>query len=89
MALEIILTASIREAKVLLQSIKPVAIILDILLPNEDAWQFLSELKSSTAYQDIPVICASVVDEKDKGFMLGASEYIVKPVNRNTLFEKT
>lgn len=86
--LQMIPAASIREAKVLLKSVKPVAIILDILLPNEDAWQFLTELKSNPIYQSIQVICATVIDEQDKGFMLGASDYIVKPVERSTLLQK-
>ena len=86
--MQMIPAASIREAKVLLKSVKPAAIILDILLPNEDAWQFLAELKSNTVYQSIPVICATVIDEQDKGFMLGASDYMVKPVDRNTLLQK-
>ncbi|MEJ5362382.1 MAG: response regulator [Spirochaetota bacterium] len=85
---QVFLAGSIREAKNILQSVKPVAIILDILLPNEDSWEFLSELKSKKYYENIPVICATVVEEQDKGFMLGAFDYIVKPVERSTLLQK-
>lgn len=86
--LQMIPAASIKEAKLILKSVKPAAIILDILLPNEDAWQFLSELKSNKAYESIPIICASVVEEQDKGLMLGANDYIVKPIERATLLQK-
>lgn len=86
--LQMVPASSIKEAKLILKTLKPVAIILDILLPNEDSWQFLSELKSDKVYGNIPVICATVVDEQDKGYMLGASDYIVKPIERNVLLQK-
>ena len=35
---------------------KPLAIILDILMPHKDGWQVLHELKADVATQDIPVI---------------------------------
>jgi CheY-like chemotaxis protein len=35
--------------------------------------------------QDIPVILLTIVDEKNRGFSLGASEYLVKPVDRDKL----
>jgi CheY-like chemotaxis protein len=34
---------------------------------------------------DIPVVLVTIVDEKNRGFSLGASEYLVKPVDRDKL----
>jgi CheY-like chemotaxis protein len=73
---------AIRKAKTL----KPALITLDILLPKKDGWDVISELKSDPDTKDIPVVIISVVDEENKGFALGASEYIVKPVLRDDLF---
>jgi signal transduction histidine kinase/DNA-binding response OmpR family regulator len=60
----------------------PAAIILDIMLPRLDGWDFLAQAKDDLDTADIPVIIVSIVDERGKGISLGAAEYIVKPVNR-------
>jgi diguanylate cyclase (GGDEF)-like protein len=66
----------------------PFAVILDIMLPGKDGWQILQELKSDTRIKDIPVIIMSIIDNQSLGFALGATDYLIKPVNRTTLFEK-
>ena len=68
--------------------ISPVAITLDIMMPEKDGWQVLYELKQSPLTQDIPVIILSIVDNKKLGFSLGAAEYIVKPINKDLLLHK-
>ncbi len=68
--------------------LRPAAITLDIMMPGKDGWQVLQELKSSPATQDIPVIILSIVDDKNRGFSLGAAEYIVKPINKKVLLNK-
>jgi signal transduction histidine kinase/DNA-binding response OmpR family regulator len=67
------------------ESLRPVAIILDILLPDLDGWDVLQRLKRSEATRDIPVIVVSVVDDAPLGFALGAVDYFVKPVAREAL----
>ncbi len=81
---------SIREARQTLQRMKPTAIVLDILMPdeNEDGWSFLTEIKANPATRDIPVIVASLLEEQDKGLSLGAEDYCVKPIERNWLLGK-
>jgi DNA-binding response OmpR family regulator len=63
----------------------PMAITLDILLPGQDGWQVLAELKSSPSTRDIPVVIVSVLDRQPLGFRLGAADYLVKPVEREEL----
>ena len=63
----------------------PMAITLDILLPDQDGWQVLAELKASPRTHDIPVVIVSVLDRQALGFQLGASDYLVKPVARAEL----
>jgi signal transduction histidine kinase/DNA-binding response OmpR family regulator len=77
---------TIRQARQLLQK-RPCAIILDILLNGEDAWKFLAELKSEPETRHIPVLVISAVDDREKGFALGAEAYCVKPVERRWLLE--
>jgi DNA-binding response OmpR family regulator len=66
-------------------SLRPAAIILDIQLPDFDGWEVLQRLKGAEATRDIPVIVVSVVDDAPLGFALGAVDYLVKPVSRDTL----
>lgn len=85
---EVVQARTAKQAMELLGSMKPLAIILDILLEREIGWDFLHELKMNPDTSDIPVIVVSVIDEKEKGFTLGADDYCVKPVERDWLLQK-
>lgn len=67
---------------------KPFAITLDIMLPKKDGWEVLKELKEDADVKDIPVLVISLVDNKDIGFGLGATDYLNKPVSRADLLSK-
>jgi CheY-like chemotaxis protein len=62
------------------KQVKPFAVTLDILMPGLDGWQLLDNLKSDPETRDIPVIVCSIIDDLEKGFNLGATDYLVKPV---------
>ena len=64
------------------RKLRPAGIVLDIVLPELDGWDVLAALKADPELADIPVIVVSMLDERGKGFALGASEYLVKPVGR-------
>ena len=66
----------------------PDAVILDVLLPKVDGWAFLTQLKAEPATKDVPVIITSVIDQKGKGFALGAAHYLVKPVRKEELLRE-
>jgi len=70
------------------REVEPFAVILDIMLPNKNGWQILQELQSDDTTQDIPVIILSIIDNRDLGFALGAADYLIKPVKKETLLEK-
>jgi len=63
----------------------PLAITLDIMMPEKDGWQVLHDLKSDPLTRDIPVILASIVEQKALGFELGAADYLIKPLNADEL----
>ena len=69
------------------RAIQPQAIILDVLLPALDGWSLLAELKADPATAAIPVVIVSMMDERGKGFALGAAEYLVKPVGRSQILD--
>ena len=66
---------------------KPDVILLDLLMPGKSGWETLYKLRSTPATAGIPVIITSVMDEKKMGFALGAADYLVKPVAKETLLE--
>ena len=65
--------------------LRPVAITLDVMMPEMDGWSVLSALKSDAVLRDIPVVMVTMLDDPERGFTLGASDYITKPVNRQHL----
>jgi signal transduction histidine kinase/DNA-binding response OmpR family regulator len=65
--------------------LSPAGVILDILLPGIDGWEVLAQLKADPRTARIPVIVVSMLDERGRGFALGAAEYLVKPVGKEQL----
>lgn len=65
--------------------LSPAAITLDLLLPDGNGLKTLHQLKKDPATQNIPIIVVSVLDERGMGLALGASEYLTKPVEKETL----
>jgi PAS domain S-box-containing protein len=76
------------EALTMARDLKPVAITLDILLPEVDGWEVLNRLKADEATRNIPVIVVSVVDNPALGRALGAFDYFVKPVDGKALLSR-
>ena len=68
------------KAKERAKQLKPFAITLDIMMPGYDGWQVLTDLKSSPETRDIPVVICSIVEDEEKGFSLGAADYLIKPI---------
>ncbi|HMA37457.1 MAG TPA: response regulator [Chloroflexia bacterium] len=69
----------------LARALHPVAITLDVLMPNMDGWAVLTTLKADPELADIPVLVLSIVDNPELGFSLGAAEYLIKPVAADRL----
>ena len=70
-----------REGLELARRLRPAAITLDVLMPGLDGWAVLSQLKADPATADIPVIMMTIVDDRNLGFALGATDYLTKPVD--------
>ena len=70
-----------KEARETLRKERIDLILLDIILPDIDGFQFLEELKKDSKTKDIPVIIISNLGQKEeikKGKKMGAADYIVK-----------
>jgi DNA-binding response OmpR family regulator len=69
----------------LAKQVHPVLITLDVVMPDCDGWSILSKLKADSELSKVPVIMVTIVDNEARGFDLGASNYLVKPVDRERL----
>jgi signal transduction histidine kinase/response regulator RpfG family c-di-GMP phosphodiesterase len=68
-----------------IKELAPAAILLDVLMPEKDGWGVLRTLKDDPATKNIPVIICSIVSDKNRGFSLGAADYLVKPIVEDEL----
>ena len=71
----------VRLAKIL----QPEAITLDVMMPGMDGWSVLTSLKANPQTADIPVIMMTMVDDQNLGYALGATEYLLKPIDSKKL----
>lgn len=75
----------IRDGKELKKALKeelPELILLDIMLPGEDGYSILENLKKNQETKDIPVIMVTAKEaeyDKVRGLDSGADDYITKP----------
>ncbi len=78
----------------LARELHPTVITLDVTLasprqagaaPEADGWAVLNTLKSDAELADIPVILLTLLDNRELGYALGASDYLTKPIQRERL----
>ena len=60
-------------------------ITLDVLMPGLDGWSVLQALKADPALAPIPVVMLTILDEQNRGYALGAADYLTKPIQRDRL----
>ncbi len=83
--LKIQVASSGSEGLQLARELQPDVITLDIMMPDMDGWSVLSHLKADPILADIPVIVISFMGDESRGFALGASDYLTKPVDGKRL----
>jgi CheY-like chemotaxis protein len=69
----------------LAHQLQPAAITLDVMMPDMDGWSVLRALKVDPVLHTIPVVMLTMVDDKTRGYSLGATDYLTKPVDRERL----
>lgn len=76
---------SVKQAQAAINKKIPQLILLDISMPDIDGFEFCAMLKADVKTRDIPIIFISALDsveDKIKGFRLGAVDYIAKPFEK-------
>jgi signal transduction histidine kinase/DNA-binding NarL/FixJ family response regulator len=81
----VVAAASGEEGLRLAKQVNPMVVTLDVIMPDCDGWAVLNKLKADPELAEIPVIMVTVVDNETMGFELGASNYLIKPVDRDRL----
>jgi DNA-binding response OmpR family regulator len=64
------------------------AILLDLLMPGVGGYEVLAEIRRASPNAATPVIVVSMLSDqatKDRCIKAGASAYVVKPIERNSL----
>ena len=83
-----VLRSASAAAALALVAQQPLSLIaLDILLPNMDAWAFLSGLKELPDLRRVPVVIISSGAGPNMRFSLGAAAVMQKPISRRKLQE--
>jgi signal transduction histidine kinase/DNA-binding response OmpR family regulator len=85
---QVIPAKNVKEAREALRAFRPLAVVLDVLLQSEHAWDLLSDIKQDPLTKDIPVYVVTVVDNRAKAMAMGADGFHGKPVNRTWLIKK-
>ncbi len=75
------------EALAKLSEVQPEAIILDVMLPNQDGWEVLQALRAHPLGQRARIIICSIINDPELARALGADAFLHKPVDRQRLLQ--
>ena len=81
----VLLAGSGEDALWLAGEAQPQLITLDIMLPDMDGFTVLERLKENPMTSGIPVVIVSVLSDPERGYALGAVDYVSKPFEENKL----
>lgn len=84
---EVLGAANSTEARLIIAETRPTVITLDVMMPQEDGWEFLMALKKEPDTRNIPVLVCSVLNEPQLALTLGAAAYLAKPVTQQALLQ--
>lgn len=82
---------NVMEAEQIMESELPDLILLDLLMPKINGYDFLKKLKSDPQKKNIPVIVVTAVSDQENlqhTLDLGAISYFVKPIDIQELISK-
>lgn len=89
--LDISMAPNGKVALELFKRIQPDLILLDVMMPEVNGFEVCRVLKNNPSMQDIPIIFTTAKNQPediDKGFSLGAADYVIKPFNQMELLAR-
>jgi CheY-like chemotaxis protein len=75
------------QAFVLACKHSPHVIMLDVMMPQIDGWEFLGRLKQHPLTSAIPVVACTILAQEELAFSLGVDAFLHKPVSRQAFLE--
>ncbi|HSS98749.1 MAG TPA: ATP-binding protein, partial [Terriglobales bacterium] len=82
---QVAMAQSCAEALEKANTLRPDAITLDVLMAKGSGFETLVELRKTAAIAHVPIIILSVLEQKQVGFALGATDYLLKPIRKSVL----
>ena len=82
---DVVMASSGTEALEKAIELRPDAITLDVLMANGGGFETLIALRKTADTVNIPTVIVSVIDQRQVGFALGATDYLVKPISKSAL----
>ena len=76
------------EALELSYKLRPDLVILDLMMPDMDGFEYCQVIRKDASFNNMPIIVQTALDEMEhklNAFKLGASDYITKPVDGREL----
>lgn len=83
-----VIVKNLSEARRALRELRPAAILLDVMLGQENSWGLLAEIKREPRLTGVPVLMITTVDDEAKASTLGVDAFMRKPVERRWLLEQ-
>ena len=80
-----------KDGIALVEQVKPRFVISDLSMPEMDGWEFLRELKSAVAIQEVPVIALTahaMKGDRERAIAAGFHNYLTKPLTANTFMDE-
>jgi two-component system OmpR family response regulator len=77
--LDVFEAADGRDALTTLESVKADLVVLDVMMPNLDGWEFCRRLRQAGDCPILMLTAQGETSQKVKGFQLGVDDYLVKP----------
>jgi CheY-like chemotaxis protein len=74
-----------RQALALAEATLPDVIVLDVMMTEEDGWMLLGQFREDPRFRGIPVIICTVVPQEQLALLLGAAQFLRKPVSQTAL----
>ena len=81
---------SVKEAYAIMTKFRPDLILLDLLMPRINGFEFLNNIKADKNLMSIPIVVISAVTDAEnikKAIKLGADQFVTKPVDIQNICE--
>ncbi|RED11047.1 diguanylate cyclase [Pontivivens insulae] len=88
---DVIVTGDAEEVGGILRHSPPAMVLIDVMMPEIDAFELCAELKNSSATAHIPVVMMSSSNDPDdrvRGLAAGADDFLIKPIHDLALFAR-